>query len=690
MSKIGEKGQAMIAFGREVCGNLKFSSEREYLVTNGIGGYAAGTVAGMLTRSYHGLLVAALKPPLGRTLLLAKVDEIADYDDLSYPLFCNHWASGVIEPEGFQYLESFRLEGSTPVWVFALGDALLEKRVWMQPGENTSYLQYHYIRPGRIFNSGQNSRPINLTLSPLVNFRDHHSVTRASSQSGPQVEALQDGLRLTPSNGLPSYTLRFKPGGKPVAITARNEWFLDFFLREEADRGLEAVDDHIVAGAFQIRLEPGDCFCLVASAEPDPDLDGDRAYEERLRHESCLLAAASGLLSRTLAGESAPHPEIEQLVLAADQFIVQRASTREPQGNTIIAGYPWFGDWGRDTMISLPGLTLVTGRPEVARRILRTFGAFVDQGMLPNRFPDAGEAPEYNTVDATLWYFEAIRAYYAATGDKDLLLELYPVLSDIIDWHQRGTRYQIHCDPQDGLLYAGEPGVQLTWMDAKVDGWVVTPRIGKPVEINALWYNALCNIVDFSHLLDQPDGKYLDLAQKARAGFERFWNEALDCCFDVLDGPQGSDPSLRPNQIFAAALENSPLPPARQRLVVDACARFLLTSHGLRSLAPYEPGYIGHYSGNRRQRDSAYHHGTVWAWLIGPFVCAHLRVYADPQAARSFLAPLLQHLNDHALGSMSEIFDGDPPFSPHGCFAQAWSVAEVLRAWDEIQSGRLK
>jgi predicted glycogen debranching enzyme len=675
----------MIAFGREVCGNLDIASEREFLLTNGIGGYAAGTIAGLLTRSYHGLLVAALKPPLGRTLLLAKVDEIADYDDQSFPLFCNHWASGVVEPDGFNYLESFCLEGTTPVWAFALGDALLEKRIWMQPGENTTYLQYRYVRPRRNSSSGQDSRRIDLTLRPLVNFRDHHSVTRASSQPMLQIEALQDGLRMTPASGSAPFFLRFNPDHKPVTVTARNEWFLDFFLREEADRGLEAVDDHLVAGAIRVCLEPGDCFCLVASAELDPNLDGESAYEERTRHESSLLAAARGSLLQSSPAEVDLQPAIEQLALAADQFIVRRASALEPQGKTIVAGYPWFGDWGRDTMISLPGLTLATGRPEIARSILHTFAAYEDRGMLPNRFPDEGETPEYNTVDATLWYFEAIRAYFAATGDKELLLELFPVLCDIIDWHMRGTRYQIHCDPQDGLLYAGEPGVQLTWMDAKVDDWVVTPRIGKPVEVNALWYNALCSMADFSRQLGQPDQSFLILARQTLLGFARFWNEAQDCCFDVLDGPHGNDSSLRPNQIFSVALANSPLPPTRQRLVVDACSRFLLTSHGLRSLAAHEPGYIGSYRGDRHLRDSAYHQGTVWAWLIGPFVSAHLRVYADPQAACSFLTPLFRHLQDHGLGSISEIFDGDPPFSPHGCIAQAWSVAEVLRSWVEIQ-----
>jgi len=375
------------------------------------------------------------------------------------------------------------------------------------------------------------------------------------------------------------------------------------------------------------------------------------------------------------------------LVLAADQFVVQRALPGSGEGGSatggrsIIAGYPWFSDWGRDTMISLPGLVLTAGRPEVAARILRTFAQYVSEGMLPNRFPDTGDEPEYNTVDATLWYFEAVRAYHAATGDETLLRDLFPVLREIVAWHQRGTRYQIRLDPADGLLYAGEEGAQLTWMDAKVGEWVVTPRIGKPVEINALWYNALRAMAGFARRLGRPAADYEALANQVLAGFSRFWNEEAGCCYDVLDGPDGDDASLRPNQLFAVSLPHSPLDAEQQRAVVDVCARHLLTGYGLRSLAPHDPAYNGHYGGDRRQRDGAYHQGTVWGWLIGPFVAAHLRVYGDPAVARSFLQPLLRHLDDHCVGSLSEIFDGQPPFRPRGCFAQAWTVAEVLRAW---------
>jgi predicted glycogen debranching enzyme len=359
----------------------------------------------------------------------------------------------------------------------------------------------------------------------------------------------------------------------------------------------------------------------------------------------------------------------------------------DADGCTVIAGYPWFGDWGRDTMISLPGLTLATGRQAVAERILRTFAHVVDQGMLPNRFPNEGGGnpssgrPEYNTVDATLWYFEAVRAYYAVSTDIQLVCDLFPVLREIVDWHKRGTRYNIQLDRDDGLLYAGELGVQLTWMDARVGDWVVTPRIGKPVEVNALWYNALRTMAAFARELDEPADRYKELAERARTGFKRFWNEKLGYCYDVLDGPDGVDPSLRPNQLLAVSLPYSPLNAGQQRGVVDACARHLLTSHGVRSLWREDPAYVGRYGGDQCHRDGGYHQGTVWGWLIGPFIQSHLRVYDDPELARSLLQPFVHHLADHGVGSVSEIFDGDPPFRPRGCIAQAWSVAQFLEAW---------
>jgi predicted glycogen debranching enzyme len=650
----------MIDFGREVCGDLRVAGEREWLVTNGIGGYASGTISGLLTRRYHGLLIAALRPPLGRMLLLTKLDETATYDGRTYPLFANRWAGGQVQPAGFHYLQRFYLEGTTPVWAFACADAMLEKRIWMQPGANTTYVRYDLRRA---------TAPLTLTIKALVNYRGHHGNTHADDWQM-QIASMKHGLRVTAFEGAtPFYLL-----SDQAKATAQHDWYKNFFLSVEDYRGLEAHEDHLHAGGFRATLHPGESLTLVASTDAMPNLDGASAYAERQAHEGRLMAQ-SGLTD-------APA-WVQQLVLAADQFIVRRALPDDPNGRTVMAGYPWFGDWGRDTMISLPGLTLVTGRPEVAARILRTFAHFVDQGMLPNRFPNEGETPEYNTVDATLWYFEAIRAYHAATGDDALLRELYPLLQEIIEWHQRGTRYHIHVDLTDGLLYAGEPGVQLTWMDAKVNDLVVTPRIGKPVEINALWYNTLCSMADFAHRLGEPADHYETLAEQVCIGFARFWNEATGYCYDVMDGPDGDDPALRPNQLLAVSLPYSPLLPEQQRAVVNICARHLLTSHGLRSLSPDDLAYMGRYGGDQRQRDAAYHQGTVWGWLMGPFVSAYLRVYGDHEQARSLLQPLIHHLADHGVGSLGEIFDGDPPFRPRGCIAQAWSVAEALRAWQE-------
>lgn len=653
-----------IQFGREVCGDLDPAERREWLITNGLGSYASGTVAGLLTRRYHGLLVAALKPPVDRTLMLTKLDDTVLYGDRYYPLHTNRWANNTIGPHGYRHIERFALDGTIPTWRYACGDALLEKRIWMQPGENTTYVYYQLLR---------GTQPLTLTLKALVNYRDHHGSTQARSWRM-TIVPIDQGLCVA---AYPE-AVQLQIMSDRAEATPMHDWYYGFDLAAERQRGLGDRDDNLHVGTFQVTLQPGETVTFAASTERKPKLDGEQALKVRHAYEHKLI----GIWRSSRPAEAKePTALANQLVLAADQFIVSRSTPEEPVGKTVIAGYPWFSDWGRDTMISLPGLTLCTGRPEIARSILRTFSRFVDQGMIPNRFPDAGEVPEYNTVDATLWFFEAVRAYYAATDDDDLVQELFPALSEIIDWHCRGTRFNIHLDPADGLLYAGEVGVQLTWMDAKVGDWVVTPRIGKPIEVNVLWYNALRTMAHLSRLVGKPHQEYEAIADRALARFSRFWNERLGYCYDVLDGPQGDDSSLRPNQIFAVSLPESPLTPAQQKGVVDACGRSLLTSHGLRSLAPDDSAYQGTYGGNARRRDGAYHQGTVWGWLIGPYALAHLRVYNNPAKAREFLEPMANHLHTHGLGSCSEIFEGDAPFSPRGCPAQAWTVAEVLRAW---------
>jgi len=657
-----------IEFGRDLCGYLETAEVREWLVTNGIGGYASGTVAGLLTRRYHGLLIAAIDPPVGRTLLVSTLDETAHYNGKLYPLSTHRWHNGTVNPAGYRHIERFRLEGTVPVWTYAIADALLEKRIWMQPGANTTYVQYHLHR---------STQPLTLWLKVLVNYRDHHHHTQGWGWHM-QVTAIPKGVKVQAyAEATPVYLL-----SQDAESTTAHDWYYNFDLARERDRGLSDRDDHLHAATLMRTLTLGESLTLVASTQGNPNLVGEVALQQRQVYERKLINIWKADHRTDFEGTPA---WIQHLLLAADQFIVNRSTVKRPSGKTIIAGYPWFSDWGRDTMISLPGLTLATGRPEIARAILQTFADYVDQGMVPNRFPDAGGVPEYNTVDATLWYFEAIRAYHQATHDDALLRELFPVLTDIIDWHCRGTRYDIHLDPSDGLLYAGEPGVQLTWMDAKVGDWGVTPRIGKPVEVNALWYNALRSLAQFARLIGKPYQEYEAMADRAAARFSRFWNESLGYCYDVIDGPEGLDASLRPNQIFAVALPDSPLTAEQQRQVVEVCGRELLTSHGLRSLAPSDPQYRGHYGGPVQERDGAYHQGTVWGWLLGPFVAAHLRVFQNPAQAREFLEPMAYHLATHGVGSCSEIFDGDAPMTPHGCIAQAWTVAEILRAWTLIQ-----
>ena len=663
-------------FGREVCCDLPSAESREWLVTNGIGGYAFGTIAGHHTRCYHGLLVAALQPPLGRKVLLSKLDETVKYGAQRFELATNRWSSGAINPQGFHNIERFHLEGSIPVWTFALADAQLEKRVFMQPGANITFVLYRLVRA---------SAPVELSIKALVTYGEEHCTMTAGSLPM-DIARVDHGLRVTAFDGaVPFYLLSGSAVSRPA-----HEWYRDFDLAAERARGLCDHTDLLFAGEFSATLAPGESLTIVASMSAGPSLNGEAALAARHRETHALI-------ERFYAGNMgvAPlaPPAIPQLVLAADQFIAARPQEGAAEARTILAGFPWFGDWGRDTMVALPGLCLATGRPWLARNILRTFARFVSQGMLPNNFIRAGEDPQYNTVDAALWYFQAVREYFEATSDTGLLRELYPVLSGIVDAYRAGTRYNIHVDPADGLLSAGAPGVQLTWMDAKAGDHVITPRRGKPVEVNALWLNATAAMAQFGRAIGRTGNRFDEMAERTRTGFARFWNPATQYCFDVIDGPGGAndnDASLRPNQIFAVSLPESALTPAQQQAVVDVCARELLTSFGLRSLGTGEPGYRGRYNGMPEERDGAYHQGTVWGWLLGPFALAHLRVYQEPDIAASFLEPMLNHVKEAGLGTASEIFDGDPPFAPQGCIAQAWTVGETLRAWRLIAAAQVK
>ena len=651
----------VVEFGREVCGEPALAEQREWLVTNGLGSVACGTIGGAPTRSYHGFLVAALQPPVDRTLLVAPLRERALLEGRDHPLTELH-------------TESFHLEGTIPCWTFALADLRLEKRIFMPAGVQASYAHYRLVR---------GEAPLRLEIEVPVQHRSHHGGPRPRLRS----EAVASGVRIHPHTG-GSFQVLSSGGRWWVPSTPR--WREDIHLAREAERGLACRDAHLEAARVQIELSPErPCLTLVATTAAAVRLDGEKVLAERIDTERRLLERWRR--ARPEVAAAAP-PWIRQLVLAADQFLVQRSLAGETpaSGRSVIAGYPWFDDWGRDTMIALPGLTLATGRGEEAVAILRTYAAHLDRGMLPNRFPGGGGLPDprhgYNTVDAALWFFQAVRAVVLEDDHDDVLRELYPRLAGIVEHHRDGSRCGIGMDPRDGLLRAGEADSQLTWMDARHDGRSVTPRIGKPVEVNALWHSALAAMAEFAARLGEDPAPFRAMAARTRRGFARFWCEERGHCFDVLDVPGGGgDASLRPNQLLALSLPHRLLPPPLERSLLRHCAQRLLTSHGLRSLDPRDPRYQGRYGGNRSERDEAYHQGTAWAWWLGPFALAHGRIHGDPEGALSFLEPIAHHLRAAGLGSVSEIFDGDAPHAPRGCIAQAWSVAEVLRAWTELR-----
>ncbi len=643
-----------------LCGDLQQALRREWLETNGLGGFAGSTIVGLNTRRYHGLLVAATKPPVGRVVLLSKLEETLVVDGNRFELSANQYP-GAVHPQGHRYLKEFRLD-PFPVFIYDIGGIELIKSLFMVQGENSTVVRYQAKATGGNWDS------LRLELRPLIAFRDYHSTTHQNSGLNSRVTIEAGASMVRPYGDLPPLWLAHNGGVQPGG-----DWYRNFEYEVERERGLDFGEDLYNPMVLTFDIGAREAF-VIASTEPH-DAGKAQEYEaqERRRRSAIVQKAPSdGLVS--------------SLTAAADQFIVARGDQK-----TVIAGYHWFADWGRDTMIALPGLTLVTGRVDVARSILLEFSEHVDQGLLPNRFPDAGEQPEYNTVDATLWFIEAIRKYLESTGDFDLLrARLYPVLADIMQWHFRGTRHGIRVDA-DGLLACGEPGVQLTWMDAKVGDWVVTPRHGKPVEIQALWFNALVFMRDLSLRLRYPEDakRYAAAAEAARGSFvEKFWNASRKCLFDVVNGAD-RDPSIRPNQVFAVSLPHPLLSPEQASSVIDVVQRELLTPYGLRTLERSDPQYRGTYGGDPLSRDSAYHQGTVWPWLIGPFLTAYLKVHSHSpaalQQAKAWLATFEQHLRETGLGQVSEVFSGDPPHLPGGCIAQAWSVAELLRATVEVE-----
>lgn len=639
----------MISIDSTICNDFKSSTQREWLETNGIGGFAAGTISGAHSRRYHGLLTAATRPPLGRIRTVSKLDETLLIDGTQYEISSNQYPD-TVHPDGYRFITDFRLD-PFPVWRYKVDDVELEKKIFMAHGSNTTVCRWTLL-------SGDKN--VKLNVRPLLAFVDYHHLQKETSEITKSYTAEPGLLEFRPYESLPGICLSHNA----VAVDETGYWYRQFQYAIERERGFDFSED--LFQPFLLTFDLASPATIILSTERIASREADKLERSEVKRRKRLVAASKSRDDLTA-----------QLVLAADQFIVKRG-----EGNTVIAGYPWFSDWGRDTMIALPGLTLATNRPKIAKGILLEFSKHISEGMLPNRFPDEGEVAEYNTVDATLWYFEAVRAYVETTNDHSFVKKhLYSKLSEIITWHLRGTRYNIHVDT-DGLLFAGEPGVQLTWMDAKIGDQVITPRTGKAVEIQALWYNALRIMSEFAERFGHAEDakKFVSMADLAKLSFNAlFWNDEENCLYDVIENGD-RDRSLRPNQIFAVSLRHSMLDDERARAVVDKLETELLTNSGLRSLAPSDPHYIPYYVGSPLDRDSAYHQGTVWAWLIGGFVDALKRVYPErKEKIENIISAFRPHLTQAGLGQISEIFDAEWPHSPRGCPAQAWSVAELLR-----------
>ena len=649
--------------------------ESEWLVTNGLGGYSSGTVAGSNTRRYHGVLVAALPNPIGRMVMLNQLDETVSTGSGAKIDFAHH-------AEGATHLVAFRLEAGLPVWEVDCDGARVEKRLLMPHGQNTVHVAYRLLR----------GNSVQLQLRPSLHIRGYEESVM-TQRNAPVADLYQladaDGwLRVSTPEDLPWLRMRVDDASVKFVADVQRRSELEFSM--EKSRGYESQGSLWSPGYFIMELRPDAPVTFIASTE-------------RIEIATALSApdAAACELERRRRLAYAANKNVQdavgiELVLAADQFIITPAgriadSTRSKalgdEIRTIIAGYHWFTDWGRDTMISLEGLTLTTGREREAALILRTFAHYVRNGLIPNMFPDGSSEGLYHTADATLWFFHAVERYRLATGNDDLVMELLPVMQSIIDAHAKGTLFGIGMDPADGLIRQGAEGYQLTWMDAKVDGWVVTPRRGKAVEINALWYNALCLIAGWTEHARGADeaATYRAMVARARESFNaRFWNADAGYLFDVVDGEHGDSAECRPNQIIAISLDNPVLDRARWKSVIDVVEARLLTPVGLRSLAPGDPNYKAKYFGDLRARDAAYHQGTVWGWLIGPWVDAWLKMHPEDHAgARRYLDGLVTHLGAYGIGSIAEVFDATEPYTPRGCIAQAWSVAEVLRCWEK-------
>ncbi|MDD2554659.1 MAG: amylo-alpha-1,6-glucosidase [Desulfotomaculaceae bacterium] len=647
----------MYFFGKSDWCTFEQGAQKEWLVTNGIGGYASGTIINANTRKYHGLLIAAHDPPGWRVVHLSKLDERFSSGPCTYNLAANQHASGFAEL-GFIHLQQVRID-PFPTFTYSFGDIFLEKTVFMVHGSNTTVILY------RVLNG---TSPGVLRLTPMVNCRGHHFITCQGQIDFTQT-VTGGSVAIKGRDEMPSLKLSCDAG----IYVQDGKWYNSMAYAAEEERGENPYEDLYIPGYFEISFSAGEnkSFSVIATTADSGSGGGAE-----------LLKSERERISRIVDLAGSKDRLIRCLACAADAFIVQRPSTGK---KTIIAGYPWFADWGRDTMIALPGLTLVTRRFQEAKEILQNFVRHCRKGLMPNAFFD-GAGPVFNTVDASLWFVNAVYKYLVYTADLDFIREcLYPAVKDIIYWYMTGTEYNIAMD-EDGLLNAGSPHIQLTWMDAKVNDWVVTPRHGKAVEINALWYNSLMVFNTISKLLEK-ESAFTDLPEKIKKSYQhKFWNESGGYLNDVVS-LDGTDNSVRPNQLLAVSLPYSILTPEQMRRVVEKVWSELYVTYGIRSLSPWDPAYQGIYKGDRIKRDGAYHQGTAWSWLIGPFITAYRRANhynaSSLEQARRFISPFRDQLRDHGVGYISEIFDGDEPAVPRGAIAQAWGVAEVLRAYIE-------
>jgi predicted glycogen debranching enzyme len=640
-------------FDQRECQSLKTALGKEWLETNGLGGFACSSIIGANVRRQNGWLIASLRPPVERFVLLSKIEDRVVVNNHDVHLSTNIYP-GTVFPHGFNIQTEFRLR-PWPTFRYVCHEFEVERGVCLIHGENTVVVSYT--------NTGGRG-PLEIKARPLLAFRDYNALAKRNDSVNFSLEAVPGGVAVQPYPKLP----RLYFTGTPFEVEAKPDWYKRFQYPVEQERGLDFEEDLFTPAEFTFKLRPGETAHLIVSTEHRTDA-GKLLETERKRRK---------------AYEKEPDATRRALLIAADSFIARRGK----DATTVLAGYPWFTDWGRDTMIALPGLTLTAGKFDVAKKILLSFARYCDRGMIPNVFPDAGETPEYNTVDASLWFVVAAWKYWKASGDDAGARELLPALSDVVRFYREGTRYDIFAD-KDGLISAGTPGTQLTWMDVKVEGYVPTPRHGKPVEINALWLNALLMLAEMEEKLvnDIKAAVILrKLADQVAGSFRKtFWNADGGYLFDVVQG-EFRDPAIRPNQIFAVSLPHSPLDAAQQKAVFDVVTKHLLTPYGLRSLARGHEKYTGRYTGSVFKRDCAYHQGTVWGWLIGPYCDAYVKINGAGKAQKKELAGLVSgliaHLEEAGLGSVSEIFEGDPPHRPVGCFAQAWSVSELLRVYD--------